>query len=103
MGPRPARRLGGGLPLDGRSGQRARAVLVAAGATVKEADQSRGPRTGGGGRAGLASPGHGRRLTARAGADDDSRYTAPVWRNGRRRGLKILRRVTCMWVRIPPP
>jgi hypothetical protein len=27
----------------------------------------------------------------------------PVWRNGRRTGLKILGRVTSVWVRVPPP
>ncbi len=29
--------------------------------------------------------------------------TKPAWRKGRRRGLKILRGVTPMWVRFPPP
>src|SRR5690348_4023622 len=32
-----------------------------------------------------------------------TRQPLPAWRKGRRRGLKILRRVTYMWVQIPPP
>jgi hypothetical protein len=31
------------------------------------------------------------------------RFFRPAWRNGRRRGLKILFWVTRVWVRIPPP
>ena len=32
-----------------------------------------------------------------------ARCGGPAWRNGIRRGLKILRGATPMWVRIPPP
>ena len=34
---------------------------------------------------------------------NSSLVPTPAWRNGRRRGLKILRGVTPVWVRIPPP